>query len=93
MNCVDLRDAGILKDLRRPAAILWRGFPASRFQIHLFEKKKKRNFSDVFPKCFEKQLRQRAVSKEFVFQSNVPQRYPIYRLCLALWFVSRLSVI
>ncbi|XP_050974439.1 UDP-glucuronic acid decarboxylase 1 [Labeo rohita] len=92
MNCVHLRDAGIMRDLRRPAAILQRGLPTSHLQIHLFEKKKG-FFLMCFASVFEKQLRQRAVSKEFVFQSNVPQRYPIYRLCLALWFVSRLSVI
>lgn len=70
------------------------GFPPPTYwYIFLKREKKKEFFLWFLRQCFEKRLRQRAVSKEFVFQSNVPQRYPIYILCLALWFVSRLSVI
>ncbi len=40
------------------------GFPPPTNRTIFLRRRKKRNFSDVFCKCFEKQLRQIAVSKE-----------------------------
>ncbi len=72
MHCVDLRDT------EGPSTSS--GY-FTAWIVHLplteasfWEEIKKRIFL-VLCKCFEKQLRQRAVSKELVFQSNVPQRY------------------
>lgn len=69
MNCVHLRDAGIMRDLRRPAAILQRGLPTSHLQIHLFEKKK--DFFWCVSQVFLKSSSGRELSLKSLFFSQM----------------------